>query len=172
MFERTLKNCVLAARMLVRSPVFTVTAVASVALGIGATTGIFTIVNAALLRPRPGIADPGTLLDMGRTDGGRGGFDTASYPNYVDFRDRASRLSGLAAYCIEVQPVARGGHDFAERIFGQAAVPGDHGTRTGRVAANRGQARTVAVRFAAHRPQGQLADAARSPQQRRACCWR
>jgi hypothetical protein len=61
MFERTLKNCVLAARMLVRSPVFTVTAVASVALGIGATTGIFSLVDVALIRPLP-FRDPDRLV--------------------------------------------------------------------------------------------------------------
>ena len=105
--------------MLARSPAFTFTALLSIALGIGATTSIFTLVNAALLRPRPGIADPGTLLDIGRTDGGRAGFDTVSYPNYADFRDRATQLASLAAYDIEPQAVALGGHDDAERIFAQ-----------------------------------------------------
>lgn len=69
-----------AARLLRKSPAFTVTAVVSLALGLAASTAIFSLADALLLRPRPGIADPDRLVDLGRTKH-QGRFDTLSYPN-------------------------------------------------------------------------------------------
>ncbi len=66
-------------RLLRRSPLFTATAIASLAIGIGANTTIFSIASAMLLRPLPGLSDPGRLVDIGRTRNGRG-FDNSSYP--------------------------------------------------------------------------------------------
>jgi predicted permease len=92
-----------AARGLARGPVFTLTAVLSLAIGIGATTAIFSIVNTLLLTSPPGIGAPDRLVSMGRTQEGRG-FDNMSWLNYVDYRDRNTTLSGLAA--MEFQPRA------------------------------------------------------------------
>jgi len=104
--------------LLRRSPLFTATAALSLAIGIGANTTIFSIASTLLLRPLPGLTDPGRLVDVGRTQGGRG-FDTVSYPNYRDLRERTNTLAGLYAYRIEPQPMSlpvRGGD--AERIYG------------------------------------------------------
>ena len=85
------------ARLLRRTPGFTTIAALTLALGIGANTTIFTVVNALLIRPMPGISHPDELVLIGRTQGGQG-FDTFSYPDYVDYRDQATRLTGIGAY--------------------------------------------------------------------------
>ena len=104
-------------RLLRRSPLFTLTAALSLAIGIGATTSIFSVASAMLLRPLPGIAEPSRLVDIGRTQDGRD-FDNSSYPNYLDVRKRVTMLSDVYAIKLESQPMGLGGQDGAERIYG------------------------------------------------------
>jgi hypothetical protein len=96
MIETIWQDVRFAGRLLRRSPVFTAVAALSLAVGIGANATIFTIVNALVLRPRPGLVETG-LVDVARYE--RSAFDNMSYPNYADYRD-ASRdvLVDLAAY--------------------------------------------------------------------------
>jgi predicted permease len=103
-------------RLLRRSPLFTATAVASLAIGIGANTTIFSVANAMLLRALPGLTDPSRLVDIGRTQNGDG-FDTVSYKNFIDARQRVTTISDLYAYRVEPQPVSLGGEHEAERIY-------------------------------------------------------
>src|SRR5262245_60265918 len=95
-----------AARTLRASPLFTVVAVLSLAVGIAGTTIIFGITDAYLLRPRPGIPDAGQVVQVGRTETGEGRedpftnaavFSTFSYPNYRDYLDRQMVFTALAA---------------------------------------------------------------------------
>jgi predicted permease len=109
-------------RLLRRSPLFTLTAVLSLAIGIGANATIFSVASALLLRPLPGLAEPGRLVDVGRTQDGRS-FDTTSYPNYRDVRARVTTLSDLFAYRIESQPISLG--DGQDAVFG-APVSGNY----------------------------------------------
>ncbi|HEY2433175.1 MAG TPA: ABC transporter permease [Vicinamibacterales bacterium] len=104
-------------RLLGRSPLFTMTAVVSLAIGIGANTTIFSIASALLLRPLPGLVEPSRLVDIGRTQDGNG-FDTVSHPNYRDVRQRVTTVADVYAYRIEPQPLSLGGEHEAERIFG------------------------------------------------------
>jgi putative ABC transport system permease protein len=93
-----------ALRQLMKAPGFTLTAVATLALGIGANTAIFTVFNQVLLRMLP-VERPGELVrlsfigsDMGHvnTFGGTD-LDFFSYPMYRDLRDRNAVFSGVLA---------------------------------------------------------------------------
>ncbi len=85
------------ARQLARNPGFTAVAVLTLALGIGANTAIFSVVNAAFLRP-PTIQEPERVVWVSATSqhGSRQGL--LSYPDFIDFRDHSSAFSGLVAY--------------------------------------------------------------------------
>jgi len=84
------------ARMLLRKPGFTLIAVITLALGIGANTAIFSIVNAVFLRQLP-VPEPNRLFFV-FTGSATSPWSSTSYPNYVDYRDRDEVFSGLAAY--------------------------------------------------------------------------
>ena len=132
------------ARMLRRTPGFTITAALTIALGIGANTTIFSIVNALLLRPLAGTVRPDELVMIGRTQDGQG-FDTFSYPDYLDYRANARSLSVIAASFIAPAHLSTGGA--SERVraelvsgnyftmlgtrpaVGRLLIPGDDGTR-------------------------------------------
>jgi predicted permease len=117
MLETFLQDVRYAVRLLRRSPLFTATAALSLAIGIGANTTIFSIASALLLRPLPGLTESDRLVDVGRTQDGHG-FDTVSYPNYLDLRERAKTLTGLYAYRVEPQPMSLATRGDAERIYG------------------------------------------------------
>jgi putative ABC transport system permease protein len=104
-------------RLLGRSPLFTLTAVLSLAIGIGANTAIFSAVSGLVLRPLPGVQDAGRLVDIGRTQNGSG-FDNSSYPNFLDVRARATTLTDVYAARLDPSPMGLGGQDGAERIYG------------------------------------------------------
>ena len=101
------------ARMLRRAPGFTITAALTIALGIGANTTIFSILNALLLRPPAGTVRPAELVLLGRTQQGQG-FDTFSYPDYIDYRDGARSLSAVVATTVVPSHLSTGGA--SERI--------------------------------------------------------
>jgi putative ABC transport system permease protein len=88
------------ARMLLRAPGFTAVAILSLAIGIGANTAIFSFADALLLRPLP-VARPGEVMTVGTTaalESLRATSLVASYPEYVDLRDRSQSFEGLAAF--------------------------------------------------------------------------
>src|SRR5262245_45819366 len=83
------------ARILLKNPGFTLIAVITLALGIGANTAIFSVVHALLLRPLPyHEPDRLVLLTNKTTRVRRSGI---SYLNYSDWRDRAQSFEGMAA---------------------------------------------------------------------------
>ncbi|HLL45619.1 MAG TPA: ABC transporter permease, partial [Longimicrobiaceae bacterium] len=85
-----------AARMLRRSPAFTAVAVLTLALGIGAATVIFSVVDAVVLRPLP-FAEPERLVRVWETTPAGDDF-AVSAPNYLDFRERSRAFAEMAAY--------------------------------------------------------------------------
>ena len=125
-----------AARLLRRSPVFTATAVVSLAIGIGANTTIFTIANALLFKSPPGVVDPGRLVDIGRSQNGRG-FDTNSYPNFVDLRRRSTSFTDVYAYQLDTQPMSLATADGAELVFGDVVSSNYFAVLGARAAAGR-----------------------------------
>jgi putative ABC transport system permease protein len=103
--ERDLRH---AARLLWHDPLFTLTATLSLAIGIGADTTVFTLADALLFKPAPGLAGPERLVDIGgsRTPGR---FGPSSYLNYLDIRQRTTTLDDVYAYSRFPQAVTLGG---------------------------------------------------------------
>jgi putative ABC transport system permease protein len=84
--------------MLAKHPGFTAVAVIALALGIGANTAIFSVVNAVLLRPLP-FSDPQSLMVIYEFRADRGGVrSSVSYPNFVDWRKQSSTFERFSSY--------------------------------------------------------------------------
>jgi predicted permease len=83
------------ARMLMKNPGFTLIAAMTLSLGIGANTAVFSFINPLLFKPLRGVTDPERLAQVVRTYEGRG-FSEFSYPDYLDYRDHNTVMSGLA----------------------------------------------------------------------------
>jgi putative ABC transport system permease protein len=98
------------ARMLVKTPAFTVIAVLALALGIGASTTTFSVVNAILIKPWPYIEDQGRLLYVSEyfpkisSDHDNG----VAYPDYLDLRQQATSLEGLGATTVATMILSDG----------------------------------------------------------------
>jgi predicted permease len=102
--------------MLAKNPGFTAVAVLTLALGIGATTTVFTWIDGVLLHPLPGVEKPDELLSF-ETVAANGEFLTTSYPDYRDYRDHLTSLAGLAA--TQPEPLSVGEEDHAEQVWGE-----------------------------------------------------
>src|ERR1041384_5104718 len=85
-------------RMLTKRPGFTAVAIIALALGIGANTAVFSVINAVLLRPLP-FANPDRLVNVWTTRPQRGiNKMVSSCPDFSDWRSRNNVFEGLAAY--------------------------------------------------------------------------
>jgi hypothetical protein len=119
-----------ALRQLVRSPGFAALAVAMLALGIGATTTIFSVINTVFLRPPALVREPERLVAVFTSDFSGPRFGTSSYPDFVDFAEGAPGLEGLAATTPRPFSVATGHESFralgelvSDGYFGLLGVP-------------------------------------------------
>src|SRR5271167_1802346 len=101
-------------RRLRQSPGFSIVAILTLALGIGANASIFSVINAILFRPLP-LERSSELVSLNGTLAGET-TPMFSYPNYRDFRDRNSVLTGLASYGFI--PASIGRKDTSQRIWG------------------------------------------------------
>jgi putative ABC transport system permease protein len=108
------------ARLLLKKPGFTLIVVVTLALGIGANTTIFSLLDTLFLKPLPGIAEQDRLVGIGMTSQG---FDSVSFPDYRDYVAQNSTFAGIAAQ--SEQAFHLGTDKTAERING-ALVTGNY----------------------------------------------
>ena len=105
-------------RMVVKNPLFTVTVIVTLALGIGLNAATFSAVRGILLRPLGGVREPEELVQIYRQWGGMD-YGSVSIPHYQDLRDRTGEVfEDVAAYCFT--PVSLSLEAGSERTLGMA----------------------------------------------------
>jgi hypothetical protein len=105
-----------ALRQLRKSPGFTLTAVLTLALGIGANTTIASWISSTLFNPIPGVAGTGRMITIIRGDRNEHPSPPFSYLDYVDIRNSTRSLTGLLAYHDDYMAIT--GSAKPERIYG------------------------------------------------------
>jgi putative ABC transport system permease protein len=105
------------ARTLLKKPGFTLIAIITLGLGIGANTAIFSLVNMVMLRPLP-VAQPDRIVEVTPLLKGSN-MGAFPYPVYKDFRDKNEVFDGLAAYMPKPMSLSQNGVN--ERVWGYLA---------------------------------------------------
>ena len=107
------------ARLLIRNPVFSLTAILSLAICIGSTTAVFSIVNRLLFAPAPGVLTADRLVDIApsRSDGSFAQ-PVVPYRIYRGIPDRLATLEGVYAHQFDLSAMSLRSEGGAERIFG------------------------------------------------------
>jgi len=106
-----------ALRSFAKTPAFTITAILSLGLGIGATTAVFSFVVAVFFHALP-VPHEEQLVALHTIDTRNPGFNPTSFPNYRDYRDHVKGLSGLAAYTLSPVNLSASG----EPVLGMASI--------------------------------------------------
>jgi predicted permease len=120
--ETTIQDLQYGLRQLRRSPGFTAVAVLTLALGIGANTAIFSVLNAVLLRPLP-YKDPSGLVYVWSAEKARGiNQSTVSIPDLHDWREQNRSFDGMAGYWSGTYNLAGG--DEPQQVNGWTVSPG------------------------------------------------
>jgi len=103
-------------RMLAKNPGFTVVAVLTLAIAIGASTTVFSWIDGVLLTPLPGVERPNELVAF-ENFAPDGAFLTTSYLDYRDYRDHLNSLAGIAA--TQIEPLSTGTEPHAQQVWGE-----------------------------------------------------
>src|SRR6476646_7836948 len=107
-------------RQLIKHPAFTIIAILTLALGIGANTAIFSVVNAFLLKPLP-FPEPDQLIAVGMTDTrqkDQTNLGSLSYPDFFELRGQNRTLTNIAVY-----------RDRSAALTGEEGATSVHGVR-------------------------------------------
>jgi putative ABC transport system permease protein len=99
LFDEVRQDMRYGARMLSKKPGFTLVATITLALGIGANTAVFSLMDGVLFKPMPGIAELDRVVQIGWTDNGQGFSYSSSYADYQDYRDQTTTFTGISAEC-------------------------------------------------------------------------
>jgi hypothetical protein len=113
--ETLLQDIRFGSRQFFKRPIFTALAIVSMALGIGANTAIFSLVDTVLLRPLP-VRDPSQLIAVDGTLPNGTDFTLQSFLNYKDYRERGRSFERLLAYRFVVASLSHNGVN--ERAWG------------------------------------------------------
>ena len=113
-----LRDLRLGFRLLLRAPGFAVTAILTLALGVGATTALFTVVNAVLLEPLP-FPDSNKLIQLWRSELPALTYGSASYGRYLDWRANQKVFTDLGSWA--PRGVTMSGPQGPERLPGATA---------------------------------------------------
>src|SRR5437764_3095230 len=113
--EKLLQDIRFGFRQLIKQPSFAALAILSMALGIGANTSIFSLVDTALLRPLA-VKEPSQLVELYSTTNQGADWSLQSYPNYKDYRDRNTVFSGLFVYRVVVSSLTV--NNSSQRVWG------------------------------------------------------
>ena len=104
MLENVIADVRHSLRWLRRSPAFTLIAIASLAIGIGFNTTLFTLVDALLFRPLP-VERPGELVDVFTTGGDGDRYATSSYPDFLDLKSQNQVFADMLGYSPSIAAV-------------------------------------------------------------------
>jgi putative ABC transport system permease protein len=110
-------------RMMTKNLGLTLIIILSIGVGAGLNTTIFSVLNAMLLRPVPGVENPGRLVEVYTSYSGGMNFGAVSYPDYKDWRDRNSVFDGLLAQSLGLVNLNRNGEN---QIVSGAIVSGNY----------------------------------------------
>src|SRR5580692_7501144 len=114
--EELLQDVRFGLRVMGRNRGFSVVAIVTLAIGIGATATAFTWIDAVLLQPLSGVAEPNRLVTL-ETVTSNGDWVPNSYPDFIDFRDKLKLFDGIAVSHISAFSVGK--EDHAERVWGE-----------------------------------------------------
>ena len=115
LMETILQDIRFGFRQLMKQPGFAALAIISMALGIGANTSIFSLVDTALLRPLA-VKEPSQLVELYGTLHNGADWSLQSYPNYKDYHDRNTVFSGLFVYRVTVSSLTI--NNSSQRVWG------------------------------------------------------
>jgi putative ABC transport system permease protein len=107
-------------RQLKKTPGLAAMAILTLALGVGANTAIFTVIESVLLRPLP-YANSDRLLFIGPPSR-EPGFSSTSWLNYVDIRDQSKQFNGIAGYADDISVIES--PDGSQSVVAPRVTPG------------------------------------------------